>query len=364
MITRFLRQLPILLALAAFPLSNARAQGSGDLPPLPKPKTTPKPKTAATPKPDTTTAPANLLREPANIPPIRFNQSADGNLDPKTSGRLTQNNYYEEYALTAMGGELLTIQLQSANATLAVQVFDKEKVGLPVLKDPRTGEFKLDTPDTGLPGDGEYRVRVLGVIAEANAKPVAYTLKLNFTGLAEEGYNAQLQQIILAFNASGSKNADVAITKLEQLVRDEPRKPGAYERLGMLYLYQRQNLQQALKHMEQAIKLGGAAIFQITHDRQWGKPSGKGQALTWKEQRDSWLNIRFRQIEVTNSKEQSLVTASGQQIKELKRTKDAPVIEFKDTVAKQSRYFAPSTKNDAEVEAIMNLIKTHVLPKG
>lgn len=347
---------------------KAYAQGgSGKLPPLPKPKTTPtpKPRASATPKPNTSVTSTNLFREPANIPPITFNQSADGNLDPKTAGRQTQNSYYDEYALTALGGELLTIQLQSANTTLAVQVLDKEKNGLAILKDPRTGEFKLDTPDGGLPpGDGEYRVRVQIPNVEASAAPIAYTLKLNLTGVTDDGYHARLQQLIIAFNASDDKGADVAITKLEQLARDEPRKSGAYERLGMLYLYHRHDLTQALTQMEQAIKLGGAAIFQISHDSQWRQPATKGKAVTWKDQRGGLLNIRSEQIEITDSNGASLLSTSGRQIKEIKPLKDAPVIEIKEGARNQSRYFAPSSNDQAEVEAIINLIKTHVLRKG
>lgn len=359
----------LMLAMLLMPAGfDAYAQGgSGKLPPVPKTKTTPtpKPRASATPKPETNNTSANLLRDPATVPPLTFNQAASGNLDPKTAGRLTQSSYYDEYALTALGGEVLVIQLQSANTTLAVQVFDKERAGLPILKDPRTGEFRLDTPDGGLPpGDGEYRVRVQIPNVEANAAPIAYTLKLNLTGLTDDGYSARLQQISLAFNASSGKGGDVAITKLEQLARDEPRKSGAYERLGMLYLYHGRNLQQALAQMEQAIKLGGSAIFQITHDSQWRQPAGKGQALTWKDERNGWLNIRSGQIEVTNSDEASLITASGQQIKEIVRMKDAPVIEIKGIGRNPSRYFSPSTKNEAEVEAIINLIKTHVLRKG
>jgi len=355
-----------LLAASGFFNLTALAQQSG-LPPLPKPKTTPtpKPRASVTPKPDTNNTPANLLRDPANVPPIMLNQAANGNLDPKTAGRLTQSSYYDEYALTALGGELFVIQLQSANPTLAVQVFDKERAGLPILKDARTGEFKLDTPDGGLPpGDAEYRVRVQIPNVEANAVPIAYTLKLNLTGLTDDGYSARLQQISVAFNASGGKGGDVAITKLEQLARDEPRKPGAFERLGMLYLYHRHDPTQALKQMEQALKLGGAAIFQITHASQWRQPAGKGQALVWKDERISWLNIRSGQIEVTNSDEASLITASGQQIKEIGRMKGSPVIEMKGSGGNPSRYFAPFTKNEAEVDAIVNLIKAHVLRKG
>ncbi len=206
------------------------------------------------------------------------------------------------------------------------------------------------------------RVQIPNV--EATAAPIAYTLKLNLTGLTDDGYRARLQQLILAFNASGGKGADLAIAKLEQLARDEPRKAGAYERLGLLYLYQRHDLTQALRQMEQSLKLGGAAIFQITHDSQWRQPDRKGQTLTWKDQRRGWLNIRSGQIEVTNSDEASLISASEQQIKEIGRVKDAPVIELKGSTRNQSRYFAPSSNDQAEVEAIINLIKTHVLRKG
>jgi hypothetical protein len=360
----------ILVALASpycFSLS-VQAQESG-LPPLPKPKTTPtpRPKVTATPKPNANNTPTNLLREPAAIAPLAFNQGAEGNLDAKTAGRLTQTSYYDEYIVMATGGELFTIRLQSANPGLAVQVFDKEKAGLPILKDPRTGEFKLDTPDGTLPGDGEYRVRVLGALAEANAAPIAYKLNLNLTGWTEDGYRARLQQIISAFNAPGEKKVNEAIAQLEQLAHEDAGKPGAYEHLGVLYLYHRSDLAKALAQMEQAIKLGGSASFQITHDRQWRQPRKQGQTFNWDDQRISWFKIRSGQIEVTDSSEspQTLLSTSGRQIKGIERAGASAVIEIKPEGARnKSRYFAPNTKNPAEAEAIVNLMKTHILGKG
>jgi len=158
--TQLLLRAVILLVLILFLHLIASAQGgSGNLPPLPKPspKPTTKPKAAATPKPktepkSTAAAPHNMVREPANIPPITFDQNAEGNLDPQTSGRISQSSYYDEYALTASSADLFTIQLQTANPTLAVQIFDQNRAGLPILKDPQTGEFRLAPPSSTLPG--------------------------------------------------------------------------------------------------------------------------------------------------------------------------------------------------------------------
>ena len=362
----------ILAAIASlFLLSVTTWAQENGLPPLPKPKTspTPKPKTSPTPKTnakDGATSSTNFYREPESVPPVAFNQSLEGNLDPKTAGRLTQSSYYADYALTAKGGELLVIQLQSANSDLAVQVFDKEKNGLPISKDPRAKEFKLDTPNGALPGAGEYHVRVLGQLAEATAAPVAYTLKVKLTGLTEESYRAQLQQIITAF-APGESNVNTAIAQLEQLTRDDPSKPGAYEQLGVLYLYHRHDLARALIQIEQALKLGGAATFQISHDSQWRQPVKKqGQALGWEDQRISWLKIRADQVEVTDANEspKTLFSLGKQQIKDVLKVSNSPAIQIElDGKRNKPRFFAPNSKDSVEAEIIIKMIKTQVLHK-
>src|SRR6185436_13641505 len=121
MMTRLFYRWMILAALVSLPFMNVATQAQENgLPPLPKPKTAPapKPKAGPPPKPNTSKPSTNLLRESANIPRLTFNQDTNGSLNPQTSGRLTPNSYYDEYVLTAMGGELLTIRLQSANRTL------------------------------------------------------------------------------------------------------------------------------------------------------------------------------------------------------------------------------------------------------
>jgi hypothetical protein len=368
MTTRTFHRLFIPITLAFLLLGNAHAQGSGDLPPLPKAKATPKPKTA-TPKPKTaSTSNAALRREPAQILPIAFNQSAEGRLNAQASGRISATSFYDEYALTASSADIFTIQLQAADPNLAVQVFTKDEEGLPILKDPRTGEFRLDTPGGTLPDDGEYRVRVQGILANNRAEPIAYTLKINRTGLTDEGYAERLEQIISAFNTPGSKNVDETIAKLEQLTRDAPNKPEAYERLGVIHLYHRNDLTKAVGFMEQAIKLGGAAIFQVTHDSQWRKPSKQSEReITWKEARTSWLHIRPGQIELKDSSEaqQTLFSSGSQQIRDLSRSGSSAVIEIKQTGGGiKQRFLAPTTKNPAEADTIINLIKIHVLRKG
>jgi hypothetical protein len=372
--TQLLHRWLILIAGVILLAPQADAQGgSGKLPPLPKPATTPtpKPKAATTPKSDAkNTASTSFYREPKNIAPLAFNQNADGRLDAKTAGRLTQTSFYDEYKLMATGGELFTIELQSGKRSLAVQLFDKEKAGLAILKDPRTGEFKLDTPGGLLPGEGEYHVRVLGLVAEANAAPIPYTLKLRLTGLTEDGYRARLQQITATLETPGEEKVKVenAIAQLQQLIQDEPSKPGAHEHLGVLYLEDHHDLAQAIAEMNQALKLGGTATFKISHDSQWRQPVKKqGQGLAWEDERTSWLKIRADQIEVTDASETQLTyfSISGRQIKEVLRPGNTFVLHLKPEAGRNKpRFFAPSGKDPAVTEVILGMIKSHVLRKS
>jgi hypothetical protein len=379
MMTRPFRWTTLLASLLLFSLP-VRAQESG-LPPLPKPKAkpTPSPKTAATPKPKSSAnpkstakesplAPANLRREPARIPTITFNQVAEGNLDPKTSGRISQHSYYDEYALTATTADIFTIQLQTSAPQLAVQVFDRSQTGLPILKDPRTSEFRLDTAGGTLPADGEYRVRVLGAPIEAQSSPIAYTLKINRTGLTEAGYQARLQQIVTAFRSPGPKEVDEAITKLTELTQADPNRPPAYEMLGVLYLYHRNDVAKAVSSMEQSLKLGGSATFRVTHDSQWRRPVRKqGENFDWEEQRLSWLKIRPGQvtlIDVTDARRISFSLGS-QQIKEIKLNAPSPIFTITPAGPRSKPYFfSAGTRLRAEAEVIINMINDYVRKKG
>ena len=384
MTTQRFRQLIICLALATLSLSRVYARGAGDLPPVPKakPKPAPKPTVPATsksksdsksdPKSATKNTAAtatthNLQREPATIAPVAFSQLTEGNLDPQSSGRLSASSYYDEYTLKATSADLFTIQLQTAHPDLAVQVFDQNRAGLPILKDPRTGEFRLDTPGGTLPGDGEYHVRVIGSIAEAKAGPVPYTLKLNRTGLTEAGYQVRVQQIVSTFNAPATKNVDETIKALEQLTSEDPNRPQAYEYLGMVYLYDRHDLAKAVGLMGQAMKLGGAATFRVAYDTQWRRPVRRaGENFVFEDPRVSWLKLQPGQITLLDptDAQRTVFSHSGKQIKEINRVGATPLIMVRAIGTRKPYFFGPSSKDQGEAEVIVNMIKDYVLQKG
>jgi hypothetical protein len=382
MMTRLLQGV-ILLALTSLCPITSEAQGLGDLPPVtkttkpksptptppPRPRITPTPRPKATPRTaanvkPTPTPPVSYRRDPATISPISFNQATAGNLDPQHSGRITATDYYDEYKLNAGSADLFTIQLQTADPALTVQIYDSNQSGQPILKDPQNSEFRLATPTGTLPGDGEYRVRVLGVIADPKASAVPYTLNIKRTGLTEEGYMLRLEQIVKAFNSSGGQNADDTILKIEELIAADPNKPKGYETLGVAYLYHRKDLTKAVSTMEKAIRLGGAAMFKVAHDSQWRKPERKGEILEFPDLRTSWLYIRPDQATLIDTTDPQRIYFSGgvKQFKEINRVGGSALI----TVRQNGRgtkpfLLLPVTRNAAEAEVIINMIKSYVL---
>jgi tetratricopeptide (TPR) repeat protein len=347
-------------------------QGDARLPavvkPKPKPKPTPTPTAAAAARREEPVAPPSS-RAPAKTPPIAFNQLVTAALDPQTSGIINRGIYYDEYLLTAAEADLFTIILQTPDRRVNIQVYAKSG-GLPILQDPRSGEFKLDTPGGTLPESGEFRVRVYGVIDDAASGPVGYTLRLNRTGLTEEGYRDRLSAITDTYRQSN--NVDEAISKLEQLVHDDENQAGAYEMLGVLYLYQRNELNKAEVAMEKAIKLKGAAIFSVTYDPTLGrkpikKPDGK---YDWAESRTAWLRVEPDRLTLADAEKENeyVFSMNGAQIKEIAAGKpgNTPVhILLRPVVQQKAPFlFSPNTKSVNESELILKFIRQYVPPRG
>jgi len=353
--------LALILTLLA---AAAAAQGSGDLPPLPKtkPKTVTKPKTPAKAGNKTATS-----REPTNIVPIKFNQLTEGSIEAQAAGRIPPQTYYNEYTFAATSADLFDLQLQTTQPNLIVQILDANRGELPLTRDQRTGLFRLGTPDKVLPADGEYRVRVVAQLQAAPTAPLLYSLTVKRTGLTQAGYDKRLGEILTAYDASGARDAELAVTKLEQLAADDPSKATAYEYLGMLYLNHRGDRVKAADALLQAIKKGGAATFKITHDSRWRQPSKARPAtgIEWPEQRSDWLKIKEGQLSIVDAAtegQKTLFTLNAAQIKEAnKRTPLIIAIKHKIQLKPDTIIFA--AKNMAEGEMIAELIKTYVTRK-
>ncbi|MEP7273838.1 MAG: hypothetical protein ABI882_20225 [Acidobacteriota bacterium] len=357
----------ILLTAMMFVTAGTAVMGQGGSGRLPGSKA---------PKPKPTPAPPKVVREesvapptarpPAKIPIIAYNQLVTASLDPRTAGQIKAGIYYDEYVLEGSDDDLFTIFLQSPNPGLTVQVYDKDGGGLPTLRDPRSGEFKLDTQGGTLPAAGEYRLRIVGVVTD----PAGYTIRLNRTGLTEAGYQEKLQSIILAFNAPETKNVDDTISKLERLADEDGSQSGAYELLGVMYLYHRNDTAKAAAAMENAIKLKGAAVFRVTHDPVLGraakrKPDGQ---YDWVESRTSWLRVQPDMLALADmTNEQEVVfSLNGSQIREALATKAGtmPVISIKTSTQSKGYTFSPGTKSQAEVDLILKFLRTYVPPRG
>jgi hypothetical protein len=373
---------PSLLLVVIFLSGQFFAQGLGDLPAVTKPpeKTAPKPpkpkptpQTKSLPKPKnargisgTPIIAASYLRNPAKFETITFNQQVSDKLDFQTSGRITATSFYNEYKLSGSPADLFTVQLETTDPNLAVQIYDSNQVGQPILKDPLTKEFKLATPGGALPAEGEYKVRVLGTLGNGQSLP--YSLQIKRTGLTEEGYLAKLDTIIKGFNQSGAKNIDGTINQLQELIDLAPARTPAYETLGVAYLYFRKDLVKAVEIMEKTIRMGGSAKFKVTHDLLWRKArrSKTGDGLEWEDRKESWLYIRQGQVALTDAANtnQTYFSLGSQQIREISRVSSSPGIAIKSQTSRAPTYlFVPITLDQAESDIIVNLVKNYVQVK-
>jgi hypothetical protein len=353
--------------LALFFLFNASligyAQGrSGELPSV-KPTPTPVPKSATrVTKPTTpTTAPAPAVPV---TPTLIFNQSFKGRLDPKDSEKASNGSLFEEHILNARGDDLLTFQLESSNPSLAVQVFDKDKAEVVVVKDSLTGHFRINTQSGGLPGDGEYKVRVTGPSVGRTTLP--YALTVNRLGLLPGIYNDRFQKIIFNFRESDPASVDETLAKLEELAKDDTNKPGTFEFLGIIYLYNRRDINKAAAAMEQAIKANGAAVIKISFDSQWRRMAKiKSGNFDWEDPRQGWLRIRPNQLALSDAGNRPLASLNGSQIKEIAKiissTNNLVVITAEGV--RRPFVFLPGTKEQAEADLVIKLIQTYVMGK-
>jgi hypothetical protein len=356
--TRHLSPLVALLLLAS--LRAFAQEGSGDLPAPPKAK----PKTAARPKPAARPTPRiPTFREPATVAAMEFNQPVNGGLDGQASGRIPPGTYFNEHLLKVTTADLFAIQLQSANPALTVQLTDNSRVDVPLMRDERTGAYKLRSAEGVVPADGEYRVRVLVNASGPPPQPILYVLTVNRTGLTDDGYNARLGQIVSDFNAA--RDAAAALPKLEALAKDDPRRPAAHEYLGVLYLEHASDIVKATAAMTEAIKLGGAAMFRVTHDSRWRKPERdrRGPKFVWLEPRMSWLKIYKDKIVVADfaDPQKAVFEITGAQVERFGRLPVLPIIgiEHANKQVKPER-FSFGARNQPEAELVVDLISNHV----
>jgi hypothetical protein len=354
----------LLVAVFFVPLGNGfnvKAQG-GDA--RLKPETKPKP----TPKAEPKSAKPAIPAPPTGPLMLTFNQESKGRLDPRASEKGAGGLLFEEFLLNATSGDLLTFQIQSEGAPLGLQILDKENKEIATAKEAATGTsgggFKINTPTGALPADGEYRVRVTGAASGKAAVP--YTLRVNRLGLTGNVYNERFNQIIINFRENDPASVDETLAKLEELVKDDSSKAGAFEMLGIIYLYNKRAFDKAEATMEQAIKLNGAAVVKISYDNQWRRMAKlKSGAYGWEDARTGWLRIRPGQVALTDPSNKSLATLTGTQIKELSKilTATSNLVTITADNPRKPFIFAPGSGQQAEADLVIKLIQNYVMGK-
>ena len=342
-----------------FSLNTYAQSGTGELP-GPKPAPTPKPTTTKVTRP-TATTPTPVATPVSSV--LTFGEERKGKLDPKNSEKGPTGNLIEELTLNAKSEDLISLQLESGNASISLQILDKDNAEVAIARNP-SGDFKINTPTGGVPADGEYRVRVSGPLSGKNAIP--YTLKVNRVGLTPIGYAERFQKIYANYRESDPASVDETIAKLEDLGKDDSTRPTTFEMLGLVYLYGSKSADKAEVAMEQAIKANGAAVVKISHDGQWRKMTKlKTGSIGFEDSRMGWLRIRPGQLTLTDLSNRPLASLSGPQIKELSKSVTAAynLVSITADNPRKPYIFSPGSMQLAEADLVIKLIQNHVMGK-
>lgn len=349
-----LKVLPVAVAaLILFSPFSAKLEvhaqsGSGE---LPSTKPTPTPKAGA----KTPAKPAAPV-----TPVLVFDQELKGRLDPRGSEKIPGGSLAEDHILNAKSEDLLTFQLLSADTNLSLQILDKDKAEVALTKDQTSGLFKIKTVSGGLPADGEYRVRVVGAAKSA----VPFSLKVTRLGLTPNIYNERFNQIVINYRESDAASVDETLAKLEELAKADSSKPGAFEFLGIIYLYNKKDIAKAELAMDQAIKLNGAAVVKITFDGQFRRMAKlRTGKFGWEDSRTGWLRIRPGQVELTDTSNKVLATIGGGQIKEMSKILTASSNLITVTGERRQFIFEPGSGKQEEADLVIKLVQTHVMKR-
>jgi hypothetical protein len=321
---------------------------------------------APTPKPRPSTRDTRSS-SPSHTPVIHtlaFGEWRNGRLDPKTSDKNADGGFYEEMILNAKSDDWLTFHLEGDNPLLGLQILDKNNAEVPIEKDP-SGDYKINTPTGGLPADGEYRVRVTGVLIGRTASP--FTINVNRLGLTTMVYVDRYQNIYSNYRKEDPVSVVETVAKLEALGRDNPSRSTAFELLGIIHLEVRRDVENAEAAMERALKANGSAVFQISFDNQWRRMAKlRSGDFAFEESRSGWLKIGPGQLTITDLSGKTLGTLNGQQIKELSKNLVGAhaMVTINANNARKPYVFATKTLAQPETDLVMRLIQNHVMGKA
>lgn len=341
----------ILSLLILFSSHEIYAQGgAGD---LPGSKTTPAP-TAKDPK----SASSGSL-----APALNFGVEKKGRLDPKTSDKSADGSFFEEMILKAESEDSLIFRVKGDNPSIGLRIIGRNNAEVAVAKD-FSGDFKIMTPSGGLPANGDYRVRVTGALIGRNAVP--FTIKVDRVGLTAVSYVERFNKIYANYRESNPASVEETVAKLERLGRDDPSRPTAFERLGIIYLEVRRDVGKAERAMEQAIKANGVVRIQISFDNKW-RPMTKlrSGAIGFEDKRMGWLRIQAGQLTISDASDKLLTSLSSQQIKDLSKTLTSAysLVTIIPNNNRRPYVFAPEAMRQVEADLVVKLIQNHVVGK-
>jgi hypothetical protein len=356
---RQLTFLIIVLPLLNLPVSlKVHAQDPTGALPGTKPATV----TSTAPKPP---VPRGSRPGPSTKMPITLDVGEEnkGRLDPRTSDKNIDGSFYEEMILSAKSEDLLSFRIEGDNPLLGLQILDKSNADaeVPVAKDP-SGDFKFATPTGGAPADGAYRVRVTGMLIGKNALP--FTIKVDRLGLTTIAYNERFHKISSGYNNQDPASVQATVAQLEELSKDNPTRPTAFEMLGMIYLDQLKDIEKAEVALENAIKARGVALIKITFDTQWRRMSkSRSSGYGFEDARTGWIKIGPGQVTITDAGNKPLATVNGTQIKELTKTLVSAhtMVEISADNSRKPYVFIPKSTAVAETDLIIKLIQNHVI---
>jgi len=319
-------------------------------------------KPTPTPKPNNNKTGARDTRSPSHtpaIPILAFGEGKNGILDPKTSDKNADGSYYEEMILNAKSEDRLSFHVEGENPLLGLQILDKNKAEVPVAKDP-SGDFIINTTTAGVPADGEYRVRVTGVLIGKSASP--FKVSVNRLGLTTTTYVERFEQIKSDYRESDPASVEKTVAKLEELGKASPSHSTAFELLGRIYLEKYKDFGKAEVAMEQAIKARGVALIHIAFDNKWRQMAkSKSGNYDFEDSRQAWLKIGPGKITITDFNNKDVLVLSGQQIKGSSNAQVAVSINCDNP--RKMYFFAPITKQPAETDMVIRLIQNHVVGK-
>jgi hypothetical protein len=351
----------ILPLLSLFSTLEAYAQGGSAKLPGAEPAPTPKPnKTGVRDTKSQSHAPANTT--------LAFGEWKNGKLDPKTSDKRGDGSFFEEMILNAKSDDLLSFHVEGENPLLGLQILDKYNAEVPVGKEP-SGDFKINTPTGGVPADGDYRVRVTGVLIGKSASP--FKISVNRLGLTVIAYVERFDRIKSNFREDDPASVAETVNKLEELVRDDPSRSTAFELLGRIYLDIRKDIAKAEPAMEQAIKTRGVALVRISFDNKWRQMTkSRSGDYSFEELRLGWLKIGPGQVTITDLSNNPLFNLSGQQIKGATKAvvsaknSEYNLVTITADNGRKPYIFAPKTMQPAETDLVIRLIQNHVVGKS